>query len=441
MAASATLTYSVNSDGTEFIFNFNVTNNRNLRQIYIEYYGYNSVGKPIMECKTIDTTARTWSYSWKVSSGIVSWQEGYFRIKVTDSYWQVTDTRKNWKENSGQPCDGYLVCWAASSISGNIMKLYAHGSSHYNYPVTYVKFEWSGRDANGNLATGERIVDNILDDFPSIEQDTPCSKNYPGTYKITMKNGKQVETRSGSWIANGTQDTNPSLLSVTSVTVDNSRTTGMKNGKYVVGTKFMIVATFNNRYTTKEVRYVTTGARQGDNAWAISGRKAEAYCTAIAPGEMFVEVIVTDVRGNIAARTLQITIEEEQEDYYAYYFFDDRIDKTFTGVNAQSATITLYNVYNIFPYQSDPKNLTILCYGHKYKKLSEVEKLTHDKLTLSLLKTFTCPNVSGSSQIDIPLSGSDIQKLQGFNGLAFKLLDKNKVTVHGVKCTISMSYK
>lgn len=444
MAASITLTHTINDDGTEFTFNFNVTNNRNLRQVYIEYYGYNPSNKPIMECKTFNnvTSQKTWSYTWKVSTGLVSWMEGYYRIKVTDSYGYVTDTRKAWKENSGQPCDGFLVAWGESIIAGDYIKLYAHASSHYNYPVTYVKFEWSGFDANGNKATGERIVDNILDDFPSIEQDTPCSKKHPGSYKLTIKNQKQSETISGTWAANGVQDTNPNYLSVTSLVIDKNRTTGIKDGKYVVGTRFMIVANFSSRYGTKDVRFITTGSRQGDNAWGTGGsKKAEAYCTAIAPGEMFVEVIVTDVRGNIASKVIQMTITEENEDYYAYYFFDDKISKTFSGLNAQSATITLYNNYNVFPYQSDPKNLTIICYGHKYKKFSEVEKLKENKLELVPLKTFTCPNISNSNQIDIILSGEDVQKLKGFDGLAFKIVDKNKVTVHGATCTISMSYK
>ena len=100
-----------------------------------------------------------------------------------------------------------------------------------------------------------------------------------------------------------------------------------------------------------------------------------------------------------------------------------------------------YNVYNTASNQTDPAGKTIKLYGHNYKTFNDIKNIQHGNVPLTLLSTVKVPNTLGSSSIDFLLTDNEIAKLKKCKGLMFMTEDKNELTVHGAKCSITITYK
>ena len=243
----------------------------------------------------------------------------------------------------------------------------------------------------------------------------------------------------GSGTSSGTSSTS-SILSIASLTIDDANTTGMKNGKYVIGTKLRIKAVVKSSNGVKSVRFILSGAKESDNSWDVSSTTITADSTAVATGVIHIKCIVTDKKGNTTSKTLDVTIYGEGDNYYAYYFFNKALENAFKE-NIGGANIILYNVYDVSPDQVDPAKKTILCYGHNYKTYNDIKNKKHKDSDLTLITSVIMPDAKNSSKVTIHLTESEFKRLIKYKGLAFKIQNKNCLTVHGIKCEVEVIYK
>lgn len=230
-------------------------------------------------------------------------------------------------------------------------------------------------------------------------------------------------------------------LSITSLVIDKANTTGMVDGRYVVGTKLRIKATVSSTYSTRTVRFVLSGAKESDNSWSTGGASViTADSTAVATGVIHIKCIITDRYGNTASKTLDVTIYGEGDNYYAYYFFNNNLINAFSQ-EISGANIILYNVYGISPDQSDPRQKIIQCYGHNYKTFNDIKNKKHNDSDLTLITSFVVPNEKETPKAVAHLTENEFKKLIKFKGLVFKIQDKNYLTIHDVKCEVEVIYK
>lgn len=304
---------------------------------------------------------------------------------------------------------------------------------------------WSGYDSNGNpiSGTGTPTIAQRSKTYMEADLSTKLAFQYYGNATGTLVTTSGTYTNKTSWgskrpITNSDTD---SSLTITSFVIDDANTTGMKNGKYVIGTKLKLKVTVKSTHGTKSVRFILTGAKESDNEWSVPYQTTiTADSTAVATGVIHMKCIVTDYKGNTASKTLDVTINGEGDSYYAYYFFNTSIQDHCKN-NIAAVNIIFYNVYNVMKDQFDPRKKTIQCYGHNYKTYNDLKNKKHKDSDLTFLTSFVIPDEKNVSKTTVTLTENEIKKLKGFKGLAFKIQNKDALTVHDIKCEIEFIYK
>ena len=322
---------------------------------------------------------------------------------------------------------------------------------------------WSGYDKNGKAISGTGTPTIMQKSKTYIEGNlnTALDFGYRGsatgtlvttyatyTCKITWgskgtssSNSSNSSSSSSSSSSSGSSGSSGSVLSITSFIVDDANTTGMVDGKYVIGTKLRFKTTVKSTYGTKSVRFVLTGAKESDNSWDVSNQTViTADSTAIATGVINAKCIVTDKKGNTASKTLDVTIYGEGNNYYAYYFFNNNLVDAFKQ-DLGGANIILYNVYGVSSDQVDPRKKTIQCYGHNYKTYNDVKNKKHSDSDLTLITSFVVPDEKNVPKSVVHLTENEFKKLKKFKGLVFKIQNNNCLTVHDVKCEVEVIHK
>lgn len=304
---------------------------------------------------------------------------------------------------------------------------------------------WRGYNSKGKAISGSGTptIKKQSTTYMSADLPTDLDFGYTGSATGTLVTKYGTYTSKATW-GRGTPSA-PSeqkgSISITSFYVDNGSTTGMVDGKYVIGTKLCFKATIQSTYATKTCRYILTGAKESDNTWELYGSKtADAYSIAVATGIIYVKCIVTDVKGNQAQKELQVKIESEKEDnYYAYYFFGNKFKDSFSK-EIHSISITLYNIYN--DAVSEPQGKTIECYAHNFKTFNNIKNQKHNDGALTHITTFVVPDIKNISHATFALTEAEMKTLMKYNGgLAFKIRSQNCLTVHDVKCSIDIVFK
>ena len=321
-----------------------------------------------------------------------------------------------------------------------------------NMVETFKSFSitWNGYDSNGKAisGTGTPTLKKSTKSYLEADLSTKLDFQYYGNATGTLVTKYGTYTSKTSWgsksptsSSGSSSSSNSSVLEITSFIVDDANTTGMKDGKYVIGTKLRIKVTVKSTYGTKSVRFIATGAKESDNSWNVPYQTTiTADSTAVATGVIHSTCIVTDYRGNTASKTLDVTIHGEGDSYFAYYFFNNKIQEHCKNEIA-AANIIFYNVYNVMDGQFDPRKKTIQCYGHNYKTYDEVKNKKHKDTDLTFLTSFVIPDEKDITRVVVNLTENEIKKLKGFKGLAFKIQNRDCLTVHDIKCEIEFVYK
>jgi hypothetical protein len=91
--------------------------------------------------------------------------------------------------------------------------------------------------------------------------------------------------------------------------------------------------------------------------------------------------------------------------------------------------------------QFDPRKKTIQCYGHTYKTYNDLKNKKHKDSDLTFLTSFVIPDEKNISRVVVTLTENEIKKIKSFKGLAFKIQNKDALTVHDIKCEIEFIYK
>lgn len=304
---------------------------------------------------------------------------------------------------------------------------------------------WSGYDSNGKSisGTGTPAISQRSKTYVEGSLSTKLDFQYYGNATGTLVTTNGTYTSKTSWGTKtpSTSSSTSSTLTITSFVIDDKNTTGMKNGKYVIGTKLRLKVTVKSSHGTKSVRFILTGAKESDNEWTVPYQTTiTADSTAVATGVIHMKCIVTDYRGNTASKTLDVTIYGEGDSYYAYYFFNDNIQEHCKN-NIAAVNIIFYNVYNVMEDQFDPRKKTIQCYGHKYKTYNDLKNKKHKDSDLTFLTSFVIPDEKNISRVVVTLTENEIKKIKSFKGLAFKIQNKDALTVHDLKCEIEFIYK
>ena len=349
-----------------------------------------------------------------------------------------------------------LFCTTASTgtgTSGNVtMTCYAETTDEYNGIDDYLvsmSIYWSGKDSNGNSISGSKVFNNIKEEKAVYTFTTNCSAKYyfEATMNVASKNSSRSTTcaHNPNWSntssGSSSSSNSGSVLSITSFIVDDANTTGMVDGKYVIGTKLRFKVTVKSTYGTKSVRFISTGAKESDNSWDVPYQTViTADSTAVATGVIHKTCIVTDRLGNTASKTLDVTIYGEGDNYYAYYFFNNNLIDAFKQ-DLGGANIILYNVYGVSSDQVDPRKKTIQCYGHNYKTYNDVKNKKHSDSDLTLITSFIVPDEKNVPKSIVHLTENEFKKLKKFKGLVFKIQNNNCLTVHDIKCEVEVIYK
>ena len=341
----------------------------------------------------------------------------------------------------------YKVSVTAQEVNGVINIGGWDYSSVPDMSGTFKSFSitWSGYDSKGNSISGSGTPTISQRSKTYIEGDlsTKLDFQYYGNATGTLVTTHGTYTSKTSWGSKKptTSNNTSGTLTITSFVIDNANTTGMKNGKYVIGTKLKLKVTVQSTYGTKSVRFILTGAKESDNSWDVSNQTTiTADSTAVATGVIHMKCIVTDKKGNTASKTLDVTIYGEGDSYYAYYFFNNDIQNHCKN-DVAAVNIIFYNVYNVMKDQFDPRKKTIQCYGHKYKTYNDLKNKEHKDSDLTFLTSFVIPDEKNVSKTVVVLTENEIKKLKSFTGLAFKIQNKDALTVHDIKCEIEIVYK
>ena len=307
---------------------------------------------------------------------------------------------------------------------------------------------WNGYDKNGRAisGTGTPIIMQKSKTYMEADLNTALDFGYKGSATgtlVTVYGTYTCKTTWGSKVpsSSSSSSSSSSTLSITSLTIDKANTTGMVNGKYVIGTKLRIKATVSSSVGTKSVRFILTGAKESDNSWNVPYQTTiTADSTVVATGVIHIKCIVTDYRNNTASKTLDVTIYGEGDNYYAYYFFNNNLTNAFKQ-DIGGANIILYNVYGVSPDQVDPRKKTIQCYGHNYKTFNDIKNKKHNDSDLTLITSFVVPDEKDVPKAIVHLTENEFKKLKKFKGLVFKIQNNNCLTVHDVKCEVEVIYK
>lgn len=246
MSIKATCSHVINDDDT-ITFHYEVTSSSNITYIYLEYYGYGSSNQPIMELKEFTDVGKSWQYTWAVQSHIVPWIQGTYMIKATNSGREETSKSGTFfQEKKGS----MLNVWGAANNFEDYVTLWGYGEADIENPIHYAKFEWTGFDGTGQVTTGEKLLPTVFLAEPSLSVKTNCSSHYKGSAKITMNNGITSKISNFNWCAKSENEEHEGLT-MTSLRIDKNGTTGMVDGKFVIGTKLLIEAKIDDSNATK----------------------------------------------------------------------------------------------------------------------------------------------------------------------------------------------
>lgn len=122
--------------------------------------------------------------------------------------------------------------------------------------------------------------------------------------------------------------------------------------------------------------------------------------------------------------------------YIGFYFFNNDMYNLLNNNSIKNVTIRLYNIYNHHNDQVDPRGLTFKLYGHRFSTYNECKELKNMQNNIHEIKQFIAPNNAGAAYIDINLTNTELQTLKPYKGLAFSVVDEDKLTIHDVKCSI-----
>ena len=284
----------------------------------------------------------------------------------------------------------------------------------------------------GNFGEGKNAYRLTLDQLPSdrkvwqccITVDTKTNRRVPKFKAITVPS-QRVET-----------------LNIKDLYIDKNKTTGMKDGKYIIGTKLAIAATVESSAGLKKARIVLTGAKTSDNEWDQCSSTIEATTTATEVGDLNIQLIVTDKKGNTANKSITVNIDgDDDKIYYAYYFFGTDMYNSLNREDLNKASIKLYNKFNEHNNQVDPAGITFMLYGHHYENYTQCKDVKQTTSGLTEIKSFKAPDQKQCEYIEIELTKTDINKLKNCKGIAFGMVDQKKLTIHGAQCTIDVEYK
>ena len=421
----------------------------------IYWSGKDSSGKSISGSKVfnnINKESAYYSFSTNCSSNY--YLEATMNVVSKNSSRSTTCAHNpNWSNTSSNASNHDYKVDVEAQESNGIINIGAWDYGYVpNMSGTFKSFSitWNGYDKNGNAisGTGTPTIKQKSSTYMEADLSTKLDFQYYGNATGTLVTIYGTYTSKTSWgsksptsSSGSSSSSSSSVLKITSFVVDDANTTGMKDGKYVIGTKLRFKVTVKSTYGTKSVRFISTGAKESDNSWNVPYQTTiTADSTAVATGVIHKKCIITDYMGNTASATLDVTIYGEGDSYFAYYFFNTSIQDHCKN-DVAAVNIIFYNVYNVMDEQFDPRKKTIQCYGHKYKTYDEVKNKKHKDTDLTFLTSFVIPDEKNITRVVVNLTENEIKKLKSFKGLAFKIQNRDCLTVHDIKCEIEFVYK
>jgi hypothetical protein len=419
----------------------------------IYWSGKDSSGKSISGSKVYNNiNKKSASYSFSTNCSAKYYFEATMNVASKNSSRSTTCAHNpNWSNTSSDSSSNhnYKVDVEAQEVNGVLnIGAWDYGSVP-DMSGTFKSFSitWNGYDSNGKSisGTGSPSISQKSKTYMEGSLSTKLDFQYYGNATGTLVTTHGTYTNKTSWGSKNPTTSSGSntgsSLSITSFVIDDANTTGMKNGKYVIGTKLKLKVTVKSTYGTKSVRFILTGAKESDNSWNVPYQTTiTADSTAVATGVIHMKCIVTDYKGNTASKTLDVTIYGEGDSYYAYYFFNNYIQDHCKN-DVAAVNIIFYNVYNVMKDQYDPRKKTIQCYGHNYKTYNDLKNKKHKDSDLTFLTSFVIPDEKNVSKTIVTLTENEIKKIKSFKGLAFKIQNKDALTVHDIKCEIEFIYK
>ena len=438
----------------DFMFEADATGSDMISRVDMEYYGYNSRRIAVSDQKTIYPIGigRTcFRHLWRVREApfdINFLIGGYVKMTVYDKSGRKAATDEFRWPYSGNDVlrvwGGYELYRANFNHDKHVI-INAFGFSNLKQ-IHHMRIDWKGCTHYGVPISGHRDFYYPNHEFMREEDIiTNCSVYFPGEATITVWAGCFTKTTTISWPEED-QEVNPPppevVLEIESLEIDKNKTTGMKDGKYVPGTKLAIKAQVRSNNGLKKARMVLTGAKNSDSEWSQCSTTIEATTTASEVGDLNIKLIVTDKKDNTAEKTITVKIDgDDDKKYFAYYFFGSDMYDSLIREDLNRASIKLYNKYNEDNKQVDPAGLTFTLYGHYYETYNQCKDVKQDISNLLEIKTFKAPDDKQSEYIEIPLTDVDIAKLRNCKGLAFGIVEQKMLTIHGAQVAIDVEYK
>lgn len=437
----------------DFLFEADATCASQIVRVDMEYYGSNSRYDVKQDFKTIypKGIGRTcFRHLWRIEDapfGISFHRPGYVKMTVHDQNGNKTTDKFSWPysgNNILRVWGGYELYRANFNHDKHVI-INAYAFSNLKQ-IHHMRVEYSGKTHYGAPINGHRDFYYPNHEFMR-EQDiiTNCSVYFPGQATITVWAGCFIKTTTIQWPEDDVEVNPPPpevVLEIQSLEIDKTKTTGMKDGKYIPGTKLAIKAQVKSNNGLKKARMILSGVKNSDNEWCQCSTTVEATTTVDAPGELKIKLIVTDKKDNTAEKEITVKIDgDDDKKYFGYYFFGSDMSNSLNREDLNKASIKLYNVYNAEKNQVDPAGLTFTLYGHHYESYTQCKDIVQNDSSLTVIKTIKAPDDTQSEFIEIPLTKDDINKLRSCKGIAFGIVDEKKLTVHGIQCAIDLEYK
>lgn len=451
MSLRAYCTHVLQENDDDFKINFEADSDDDIDRIVIDYEGVDIFNQTRRGTKEFRPTNRRFRHTWNLNAIvghiILRSVPGFARIIVYDKFGRHATYTTNWGVKEYKY---HLDIWAEAKIGAHgHVELFAYGGVFY--PIDHIIFEWSGYSHLGIPVSGKEVIHShrikhIKYPHATVHSEhTTCSPRWPGQATITITNGYITRAFKLSWPILEHPEPEPEpkeVLNITDLYIDANKTTGMKDGKYIVGTKLAIVGKVESSNGLKKARMILSGSKTSDNEWDQCSSTIEATTTATEVGDLNIQLIVTDKKGKTATKTITVKIDgDDDKIYYAYYFFGADMYNSLNREDLNKASIKLYNKFNEHNNQVDPAGLTFILYGHHYENYTQCKDIKQSNSSLTEIKSFKVSDQKQNEYIEIELSKTDINKLKNCKGIAFGMVDQKKLTIHGAQCTIDVEYK
>ena len=303
-----------------------------------------------------------------------------------------------------------ITLWADTYIENDI--IYVKGTaSCESSPIRSIQVLYRGRDKNNQSVVESYFHTPIVQNYFEFDGvNTNCSSLYDGTFTLTAytQNGLS-ESFEGEWTGN-TPDSSPEAIAPPSSS-----------------------SNYNLNFNLK-------GAKETNNTWNVNKNSAlTAVSTATKAGEIYARLTVKDSNNKYAYKTIPIVIDGIKfNKYYGYYFFGKEMYDKLNQKNIRKVTVRLYNLDNQYIYQSSYQDKTFVLYAHNYESYDSCSNVSNLEDKLIKIKQIKAP-LEKASYIDFVLTNEELTSLKKYKGVAFGIVDKDNLTVHGIKCSIFLN--